>query len=350
MIQIANASGLILAAALAIIYLARFTIVRWGQRKRLSAWGGEKSVSLFKLAPSGDIDIIANFCFHMSLILGIAAFCRPQWGEIAENVRKVGLNCVIALDLSRSMASKDVTPTRLDRAKMEIAALLERDADDKFGLVGFAGVPVTLSPLTDDAGALSMLLEVADPELCPAQGTDVGKAIEESSRLFPKDSESDKVILLISDGEDQGDKAVAEVRSAQRSGIKVFCLGVGTAGGSPVLDASSQPVTDPETGQPAMTKLDSAALQQLSTLSDGRYWRMDDTATELASQVTEEFNRLKRREYASRASAVREEHYSFFLIPAALLLAGALVIPGRKIGRPGRREAGRNQGEDRLSA
>ncbi len=332
MIQFANPYTLWILAAFPV--LAGFALItRMRTRRRLREWGGEDRVARIARVPGGEWDLLAAVFLWGALALTLLALSRPQWGEAVETVKKVGISVVITVDTSRSMLVEDMVPNRLERSRLEIRSLLEADQNDRFALVAFAGVPVTLSPMTEDGAAVSMLLDIADAELVPLLGTDLAKALDEALSLLPTGGEHDKVILLLSDGEDQVGNAVVAAREAQRLGVRIFCVGAGTTEGGVVPGPEGAVFIDPDTGRPAVSRLEEDLLKQLAAITDGRYWTLGDRGS-MVPKIIEELGNLKRREYASRSRITRQDHYAFFLIPAALLLLGYLAVPGRRLRFP----------------
>lgn len=327
MIQFANPIGLTLLALFPLVLLLG-ALGRWRRRRRMARWGGTLAERT-AVAPAPEGDLAASFCLYGAALLALVAFARPQWGEVVENLRRVGLDAVVVLDTSRSMLVADAQPSRLGRAHMEIRSLLEGNPGDRFGLVACAGVPATLSPLTEDGAAVSMLLEIADVDLIPALGTDLGRGLIQAGELLPKDPDRDCVVFLFSDGEDQGASVLDAARVLQRRGVRVFCVGVGSTEGGPVPGPDGVPMNDPATGGEAVSRMDETALKEIAAITDGRYWSLQGEGSVVAG-IREELNRLKRREYASRAQAARRDHYTLFAGPAALLLIVFLAIPGRK--------------------
>jgi Ca-activated chloride channel homolog len=312
--------GLIVIFAVAAHFMARRATARWG---------GLANLRDLSLLPSQEADLVRWACLWGALVLTAVAFARPQWGEVAENIQKVGLDVVVLLDTSRSMGVQDSPPTRLERAKLEVRSLLAATEGNRTGLVDFAGVPVVLSPLTEDSAAVAMLLEISDPDLIPALGTDIGKGVADAARLFPQPHDRDQVILLVTDGEDQGKDALAAARTASRLGIRIFAVGVGTEGGGTVPGPDGRPQIDPATGNQAVSRLDEKLLAQMASITDGRYWKLAGAGS-VVPQVVEEMGRLKRKEYATRSQAMRQDQYALFLGPALGLLALALLIPDRR--------------------
>ncbi|MEJ2420252.1 MAG: VWA domain-containing protein [Acidobacteriota bacterium] len=328
MIQLANtrAEWLLLAFPL----LLGFAVVTWLRfHRRARKWGGPDRLKDTAVAPARERDLIRSACFWTALALVLIAFARPQWGEIVENVKRVGLDLVVVLDTSRSMLVQDAAPDRLERAKLEIRSLLQEDREDRVGLVAVSGVPVVLSPLTQDTGAINLLLDIADQNLIPPQGTDLGKGITSALRLFPSHDDRDRVIIIFSDGEDQAKDSIPAAKTAAALGVKIFCVGVGTPQGGVVPGPNGKPMMDPSTGEAAVSRMHPALLKRIAALTDGRYWSLEGTGS-VVGRVREELMHLKRREYASKSQVRRQDHFALFLIPALLLLAGAVLIPDRK--------------------
>ncbi len=311
-----------------LVLLAVAFFARLRHRQRTLPWGGTENVSRLALAPGREWDTLRAAALWGALGLSYLGFARPQWGEVAETVQRTGLDVVLCLDVSRSMAVSDLPPNRLERARMEIRSFLSSDEGDRTGLVAFAGVPLVLCPLTEDAPAVSLLLDIADTGLIPAQGTDVGKALETAAALFGPERDRDAVVVLLSDGEDMGESAAEAARALARNRIRLFCVGVGTPAGGPVPGPTGGPILDPETGRAAVSRLEETTLRQMAGLADGRYWSLGSGGS-VVPKILEELGRLKRREYASRSRATRQEQYRWFVLPALLFLLAALAIPGR---------------------
>ncbi len=309
---------------------------RFRRSRALLRWGGQERLRELARPPAREWDLVAAVCVWLAFALALIGFARPQWGEVAETVEKVGLDVVVCLDTSRSMDVTDTQPSRLERARLEIRSLLASDRDDRFGLVAFSGVPVILSPLTEDSGAINMLLDVADSDLIPVQGTDIGRAILKALKLLPEQGDRDQVILILSDGEDQAQDTAAAARKAAARGVKIFCVGVGTTAGGTVPGPGGKPVIDPSTGGPAHSSLHEEVLRQVAALTDGRYWSLNGSGSAVPA-IMDELGHLKRKEYASQSRAMRQEQYAWFLGPALFLLLIAMLIPGRRMPRAQRR-------------
>src|SRR5262245_24705100 len=169
------------------------------------------------------------------LVLAIAgvgfALARPQWGQQEESGQALSEDIVFVLDCSRSMLATDVTPSRLQRAKLAILDFMRRHGHSRLGLVGFAGQAFLQCPLTFDYGAFEDALAVIDDKTIPIPGTDIGKALDEGFRAMEK-GEHEKLLVLITDGEDLEKSGVRQAEALAKQGVVIFTLGVGTPAGA----------------------------------------------------------------------------------------------------------------------
>ena len=163
----------------------------------------------------------------------LVALARPQWGSVTETVEQEGIEVMVALDISKSMLAQDVKPDRLSRAKMEIADLMERLGGDEIGLVLFSGASFVQFPLTSDYATARTFLDNARPEVISRPGTAIGDAIQTAMRGFDMNRPSQKVIVLITDGEDHEGDALAMARTAAEQGIRIYTIGFGSPEGEP---------------------------------------------------------------------------------------------------------------------
>lgn len=203
----------------------------------------------------------------------VVALAGPQYGFRWQQIEQQGVDLVIALDCSRSMLAKDIQPTRLDRAKREIIDLLAMLQGDRVGLVAFGGTAFLQCPLTMDYSAFDLFLNVLTPDYLPMGGTDLGAAVRTGLSAFDPQSAADKALILITDGENTGaDDPEEAARAARKAGVKLFCIGVGSAQGVPVPTASGGYQKDDQ-GQIVLTRLDEPLLTRMAVTTGGTYVR-----------------------------------------------------------------------------
>ena len=203
------------------------------------------------------------------LVLCVVALARPQWGRIEEPVFDQAREIIIAIDLSRSMLSPDVKPSRLDRAKLLTQSLLEKLNGERVGLISFAGTAFVQSPLSSDYEILREFLPLLNPEFLPEGGTNYRALIETSLSAFST-SNADRFLIILSDGEATDDEWKAAAAELKKKNIRVIGLGVGTGAGAMIPDGSGGFVKD-ERGAVVLSRLESGTLQELASITGGTY-------------------------------------------------------------------------------
>jgi Ca-activated chloride channel family protein len=234
--------------------------------KILQAEAGTKHLS-FVTKPAGPRR--ARWWFCAGLVLGVVALARPQWGRIEEPVFDQAREIIIAIDLSKSMLSQDVRPSRLERAKLLTQSLLEKLSGERVGLVSFAGTAFLQSPLSSDYEILREFLPAMGPDFLPEGGTNYQALIETSLSAFGTGT-ADRYLIILSDGEATDDDWQAAAAELKKKGIRVIGLGIGTASGAMIPDGSGGFVKD-ERGAVVLSKLESGTLQELASVTGGTY-------------------------------------------------------------------------------
>jgi Ca-activated chloride channel homolog len=210
----------------------------------------------------------------ISFILIIFGLAGPRWGSHYQEVNQQGVDIMIAVDVSSSMLAQDIKPNRMQNAKREILDFIRVVHGDRIGLVAFAGAAFVQCPLTLDYGALQMFLSELSPDLIPVAGTDIGAAIDVAVTSFDDKSNTDRVILLITDGEDNEGRGIKAAENAAGKNVKIFIFGTGDPSGAPVpaTDGSGGFIKD-ASGRMVLSKLDEEGLNRIATASGGGYAR-----------------------------------------------------------------------------
>jgi len=268
----------------------------------------------------------------LAVALVIVGLAGPQWGARAVMLQRRGLDIVVALDVSRSMLAADVKPNRLERAKREISAVLDRLAGDRIGLVVFSGDAFVQCPLTLDAAAARMLLDATGINSGGRPGTAVSDAIETATGMYDESEKQFKVMILVTDGEGTEGDALAAAQTAAEQGIRIYTVGVGTPQGEPIPDYDERGnqigFKKDENGQVVLSKLDEVTLQKVALASQGRYFRAGPSQMELDA-LFEELSTLEKKEMEGRLFTEFEQRFHYFLLPAFLLLAIEMALPSR---------------------
>ena len=271
----------------------------------------------------------------LALGLIVLAIARPQWGETEQIVERHGVQLIIALDISRSMLAEDVKPSRLDRAKLEAADLLQRLHGDEVGLVLFSGAAFIQFPLTFDYSTARTFLDNADTDMIARQGTVLGEAIQVSMVGLDNDRAGHKAILLISDGEDdqQESDSLRAANRAADAGLTVYTIGVGTSDGEPipVRDRWDNLIGYQEDGDGNMvlSRINEDVLRSVAEAGGGRYV-MAGGSTSAAAIIAEELDSLEKSVVESEITNARVERFQWFVAAAVALLMAGQLIPDRR--------------------
>ncbi|MFN8369195.1 MAG: VWA domain-containing protein [Bacteriovoracaceae bacterium] len=174
--------------------------------------------------------LVIGFTFTLIALLG------PRYGYHWEEVKRKGVDIIIALDVSKSMLAEDISPNRLERAKRKIGDFLNMIQGDRVGLVAFAGTSFLQTPLTLDYGAVKIFLDELDTDLIPVPGTALGEAIEKSIKAFDQEDKKSRVLIIITDGEDHLGNPLDVAKKASEQGIKIYTIGIGKEEGAPIPD------------------------------------------------------------------------------------------------------------------
>jgi Ca-activated chloride channel family protein len=271
---------------------------------------------------------LALFCLGAA---GISlALARPQWGVVREKVEREGVDVVMVLDCSGSMATDDVAPNRFFLARAALSSLMEQLEGDRFALVVFEGEAYPLVPLTLDADAIGLFLDTLEPGVVPAPGTSLGAGLQRGLAMFVDEERANKVMVLVSDGEDLEGNVPPLVRQAKEAGVAIHTVGVGTERGAPVpdFDADGKQVgfKKDEDGSVVVSRLNAATLEAIARGTGGQFVRISPSDTslwQLAAAIAAMEKKTLARDWAYR----KKERYQVPLAVALLAFATALLLP-----------------------
>jgi len=273
-----------------------------------------------------------------SLVLGgailmVLAMSGPQYGYKWQTVERKGVDIIIALDCSKSMLATDVKPTRLERAKREIRDLLELLQGDRVGLISFAGTAFLNCPLTLDYHSFFIFVDHLSPEYLPVGGTDLSTALETAFSAFDPEANTEKAVILITDGEHTGQTPPVEAAaSLNKKKIKLFCIGVGKKEGVPVPEKGGG-FKKNRSGGIILSKLDETVLQQMALSTGGAYVRSITGDMDLETIYLKEIKgKMEQATLSDNRLKVWEDRFQWPLALAILLLAWAFLLPVGKQG------------------
>ena len=309
-----------------------FAAVRaFRRQRRLAALVSSNRFSQVLRGAGAGQGVARGSLLGIGLFLLLVAAAGPQCGERTEVVKRTGIDLVIAIDASNSMMARDVKPSRIERAKLEVTALLERLAGDRVGLVVFAGEAFIQCPLTTDYAAARLFLRAVEPMSMATQGTAIADALYQAKEVLEGGGRGDaaKTVLLITDGEDQRGDALESAGALAEAGIRVFAVPVGGTEGEPIplLDRAGNLTgykKDKE-GRTVLTRTDVAGLRDLTARGNGLL--LQGSGSDLGVlKFLPEVEKMQKGEIEARLSVQYDDKYAWFAWPAFALLCAAAAL------------------------
>jgi len=304
----------------------------WIKKRNIAKYGQIALVKQLMPLASKFRSITKFVLISLALSLFIFALLRPQLGAKLGKVEKEGVEIILALDVSNSMLADDITPSRLEKAKLSISKMIDKLENDKIGLIAFAGDAFTQIPLTPDFQGAKIFLPSINPSIINKQGTAVGEAIKIARKSFSGDESSSKVIIVISDGENHEDDAVKEAKEAREKGIVVHTIGMGTPEGHPIplrAGLSGSDYKRDKEGSVIVSKLNESLLMEIASVGNGTYVRATNSETGL-NIILKEIDKLKKTKFDTEIYSEYEEQFQIFVAIGLFLLLLEFYIFERK--------------------
>jgi Mg-chelatase subunit ChlD len=274
------------------------------------------------------------FKFLLQLVAvasGILMLARPQFGSKIEDVKKQGVEVIIALDVSNSMLAEDIQPDRLTRAKQAISRLVDNLDNDKIGLIVFAGDAYIQIPVTTDYISAKMFLSTISPDIVPKQGTAIGAAISLGIRSFSPGDGKSKAMIIITDGENHEDDPVKEAGDAAKAGIIIHTIGIGSTEGVPIpiMRNGKKDFLKDNKGNTVITKLDEDILKKIALATNGNYVRASNSNIGL-DEIFADIKKMKKQDLQSSQYTEYNDQYQIFAAITFIFLVIDFIVMDRK--------------------
>ena len=305
---------------------------RW-KKKSLALFGESKLLKELMHSYSKVRMQIKNVFTVLIFILLIIGIANPQVGSKMEEVKREGVDLMIAIDLSNSMLAEDIKPNRIEKAKLAISRLIDKLEGDRIGLIVFAGEAYVQLPITTDYSAAKLFLSTVHTNIVPTQGTEIAKAIDLSVQSFDMENVQNKAIIIITDGESHDEKAIESAQQAQEIGIFVHTLGMGLSKGGPIPTynkyGNQTGYRKDREGNTVVSKLNEKLLQEISSAGSGIYVRANNSKSGLATLFSE-INKMEKKEIGTMVFTEHKDRFQLFIGIALLLLLVDLMLLSRK--------------------
>jgi Ca-activated chloride channel family protein len=304
-----------------------------GQRIALAQFVSARLLPKLTSSVSASRKLVKRILLTLGVAFVFIALARPQAGFEFQETHRKGLELLFAVDTSKSMLAQDVKPDRLTRAKLAVTDLVAKLNGDGVGLIAFAGSSFLQCPVTLDYDAFRESLDALDVNVIPKGGTDIAAAIHEAEAVFRTRTAADKILILITDGEDLGGEAISAAQSAAKNGVKIFTVGVGSTTGELVPVPSETGGTDfakDENGKPVKSRLDEATLKKIAEATGGIYQPLGGQGEGLTNIYEHDLTAFKRQDLKTREAKVPLEKFHWALFAAFACFVGELLIGNRR--------------------
>lgn len=304
-----------------------FEVMMQKRRKMMARFGSLGAI--VRLAP--DVSVarlrVKFWLFAAAFALLTIAAARPQMGSKLREVEREGVEIMVAIDVSNSMLASDFSPNRLERTKYAVSRVIEGLAEERIGVVVFAGDAYVQLPITSDYLTARNFVEHISTTQVTKQGTAIGAAIDLATSAFSSESEGSRVVILVTDGENHEDDALRAAERAAERGVKVYTIGIGTPEGAPI-NIDGDFIRD-EKGEIVVSKLDETTLQKIAATTEGAYIRATNASVGV-QEIVDMINRTEKSKFKTEIFEEYDEKYHIPLVAALVLLLVELVVLPRR--------------------
>ena len=260
------------------------------------------------------------------------ALVNPKIGTKLETVKREGVDIVFAIDVSKSMLAEDIKPNRLEKSKQLVSQIINNLGSDRVGIIAYAGKAFPQLPITTDYSAAKLFLQNMNTDMLSSQGTAINEAILLAKTYYDDDEQTNRVLVIISDGEDHSEAAVQVAEQASQEGIKIFTIGVGEAKGGPIPLKRNGIVTGykkDSQGETVITRLDETTLKNIAAQANGQYIQ-GRTTDKVVNQMKDILNKMDKTEFEAKQIADFKDQFQWFLGLAILLFFIDIFLLERK--------------------
>ena len=303
------------------VWIGYLVTIRW---KRRAQNRFAHSVLMEKLSPYRSKFKPALKLLMLSLGISFLTLglVNPKIGTQLETVKREGVDIVFAIDVSKSMLAEDIAPNRLEKSKRLVSAIINQLASDRIGIIAYAAQAIPQLPITTDYGAAKMFLQALNTNMLSSQGTALDAALDLSGTYFDDEDQTNRVVFLISDGEDHSEEGASAAERAANMGIRIFTFGVGTDEGAPIPIKRNGVVESYKKdmkGETVITKRNSVILQEIAEAADGEYVDGNDTQA-VVDFVVETLKNMDKKEFEAKKFVSYKDQFQAFLFSGFLLI------------------------------
>lgn len=314
-----------------VIVLTFIWMIAW-KRRAFKKFGEHALIRRLSPDLSTAKPVLKLILFVTGLSFIILGWANPQIGTRLEEVKREGVDIIIALDVSNSMKAEDIRPNRLERAKQAINRLIDKLENDRIGIIVFAGRSYVQLPITSDYSAAKLFLNTIETDMIPTQGTAIASAIELSQESFVGNDNKHKALIIITDGENHEDDPVEAAKKASEEGIVIHTIGFGSPDGAPIPVFRNGIQVDffkDHDGNTVLTKLDETTLEKIAAEGKGLYVRATNSDDGL-STILAQIGKMEKKSFGTKQFTDYEDRFQYFLAAGLLFLFLEVLVSNRK--------------------
>jgi Ca-activated chloride channel family protein len=331
MYQIEEPTYFIYLAIIPVIFVM-FLMLLWWKKQTQKRFTDAHLME--KLSPSSSI--FKSFLKILMVSLGLAfliiSLTNPKMGTKLETVKRQGVDIVFALDVSKSMLAEDIAPSRLEKAKQIITKIIDNLGSDRVGIIIYAGNSYPLLPITTDHAAAKMFLQNANPNMVSSQGTAINEAIERAITYYDNEEQTNRFLFIVSDGEDHEENTISLAQKAQKEGIKIYTVGVGSIDGGPIpmrnIGGGISYKKDNK-GEVVITKMNEQVLKDIANEAKGIYINGNKTQ-ETINTIEDILIKAEKNEFESKQFSDYKDQFQWFIGFGVLFLIIDVLLLEKK--------------------
>ncbi len=330
MYQIEAPEYFMLLAIIPVLWLGYFYMRVW-QTKKQKALFDAKLLDKVVIERSRFKPFIKLILLSLALLFLITGLTNPKMGTKLETVKRRGVDIVFAIDVSKSMDAEDVAPSRLEKAKRLVSKIVDNLVSDRIGLIAYAGEAYPLLPITTDYAAAKIFLQNMNTDLVSSQGTAIDDAINLATTYFDEE-DTNKILVILSDGEDHSQKAVEAAKQAAQQGVTIFTIGIGTKKGSVIpikKNGSLYGYKKDKNGQTVITRLDDKILKEIAAVTNGKYIEGRNTK-QVVNYIKDALKKMDKREFETTKFSEYKDQFQWFLLAGFVFLVLYIIVLERE--------------------
>ena len=331
MYQLDEISFIYLGLVIPILFLIYLIFRRW-QKKSISKYFDINTIKFLSPEISKSKPLLKFIIISFALLMLVISLVNPKIGTELKTVKREGVDIVFAIDVSKSMLAEDIAPNRIIKSKRIVSELFNNLGSDRVGIIAYASTAIPVLPITTDFSSARMFLESLNTDMLSSQGTSIAEAINLSKNYFNDENQTNRVLCVISDGEDHEIQNNNLSDIAKEAGITIISIGVGSPNGAPIPIKENDIVKSykkDDKGEVVITKLNENILKDMATQTGGIYFKGDNTNS-VVSSIVDELKEMDKQEFESKQFVSFKDQFQWFLFVGLFLIILDVVVFERK--------------------